>query len=138
MTALLASIVDDMADIGLPVTFAATDPIVIECQPTALRRALTNLLDNALKYGKSASASIATTPRGVTMMITDQGPGIPETELVRVKEPFYRLEQSRSRDTGGIGLGLAIAQAIVATHGGTLVLENRPEGGLCAAVTLPC
>ena len=73
----------------------------------------------------------------IEITIDDEGPGIPEQELSRVFEPFYRLEQSRNRDTGGIGLGLAIAQSIVQSHGGELTLSNRPEGGLRATIRLP-
>ncbi|HEX9788026.1 MAG TPA: ATP-binding protein, partial [Candidatus Binatia bacterium] len=73
----------------------------------------------------------------IEIMIDDEGPGIPETKLSRVLEPFYRVEDSRSRETGGVGLGLAIAQSIVQSHGGELALSNRPAGGLCASIRLP-
>jgi signal transduction histidine kinase len=137
LTALLASVVDDMADTGLPVAMEPAQPIVGECQPAALKRALTNLLDNAVKFGRRARAAIRSTPRTVEITIDDEGPGIPEDELARVFQPFYRVESSRSRETGGIGLGLAIALSVVQAHGGQLALVNRPEGGLRAAVTLP-
>jgi signal transduction histidine kinase len=112
-------------------------PIIYECQPAALKRAFRNLLDNAVKYGKAGSVGIRTTARAIEIDIEDEGPGIPEPELSRVLEPFYRLEQSRSRQTGGVGLGLAITQSIVQAHGGTLTLSNRPTGGLRASITLP-
>ncbi len=137
LTALLASVVDDMADTGLPVAMASAQPLVCECQPVALKRALTNLIDNAVKYGKRAQATILSTPQAVEITIDDDGPGIPEAELGRVFQPFYRVEGSRSRETGGIGLGLAIALAIIQAHGGQLTLSNRPEGGLQARVALP-
>lgn len=137
LTALLASIVDDMADAGMPVTMAPASPIVGDCRPAALKRAITNLIDNAIKYGKAARVSIHDAQRTVEITVDDQGPGIPEEALVRVFQPFYRLEESRSRETGGIGLGLAIALSIVEAHGGELTLANRSEGGLRAAVTLP-
>ena len=137
LTALLASVVDDMADTRLPVVMESAQPIVCECQPAALKRALRNLLDNAVKYGKRARTTISATPQAVEIMIDDEGPGIPDDELARVIQPFYRVEGSRSRDTGGIGLGLAIALSIVQAHGGQLTLSNRPEGGLRACVTLP-
>ena len=137
LTALLASVVDDMADTGLPVTMAPAQPVVCECQPAALKRALTNLLDNAVKYGKQARATIASAPGAVEITIDDDGPGIAKDELMRVFQPFYRVEGSRSRDTGGIGLGLSIAQSIVQAQGGQLTLSNRSEGGLRARVTLP-
>ena len=112
-------------------------PIFYECQPAALRRAIRNLLDNAVKYGKSGSVAIRTTPRTIEIHIDDEGPGIPEAQLLRVLEPFYRVEESRSRETGGVGLGLAITQSIVQAHAGTLTLSNRPTGGLRAGITLP-
>jgi signal transduction histidine kinase len=137
VSALLASLVDDMADTGHPVTMPPAQPIVCECQPGALKRALSNLLDNAVKYGKRAHAAIKRTGQDVEITIDDEGPGIPEGELARVFQPFYRVEGSRSRETGGIGLGLAIALSVVQAHGGRLTLSNRPDGGLRAAVTLP-
>ena len=137
VAALLASVVDDMADAGLPVTMQAAAPLIHDCQPGALKRAITNLLDNAVKYGKRAQAAIATVGTTIEVTIDDDGPGIPEAELPRVFQPFYRVEDSRSRDTGGIGLGLAIAQSIVQAHGGELILANRPGGGLRACIKLP-
>jgi signal transduction histidine kinase len=137
LAALLQSIVDDMGDAGLPVAMQSVEPIVYECRPIALKRALTNLIDNALKYGKTAHAAINVTPKAIEIMIDDEGPGIPESELSRVFEPFYRVEASRSRETGGVGLGLAIAQSIVQSHGGELMLSNRPTGGLRASIRLP-
>jgi signal transduction histidine kinase len=137
IAALLASVVDDMADAGLPVTMTAAAPTIHDCQPAALKRALTNLLDNAVKYGKCARAAIANTGGGGEITIDDDGPGIPEAELAKVFQPFYRVEDSRNRDTGGTGLGLAIAQAIVQAQGGELTLANRPGGGLRATIKLP-
>jgi signal transduction histidine kinase len=137
LTALLASVVDDMADAGLPVEMEPASPMIYECQASALKRALTNLLDNAVKYGKRAHASIVSTPQAVEITIDDDGPGIPDAELANVFQPFYRVEGSRSRETGGIGLGLAIALSVVLGHGGELTLTNRPEGGLRARIRLP-
>lgn len=135
--ALLTSLVDDMADAGLPVTMEPADSVVLDCQPGALRRALTNLIENAVKYGGSAHVGITATASGVTIDVDDDGPGIPEAELQRVFEPFHRLEESRSRETGGTGLGLSIAQSIVQAHGGDIVLANRKQGGLRASILLP-
>jgi signal transduction histidine kinase len=137
LTALLASVVDDMADAGLPVEMEPSPPVIYECQPSALKRALTNLLDNAVKYGKLARATVRSTPQAIQIVVEDSGPGIPEDEMAKVIQPFYRVEGSRSRETGGIGLGLAIALSVVEAHGGTLTLANRPEGGLQACITLP-
>lgn len=137
LAALLGSIVDDMTDAGLPVTLAPAEPVVLECQPGALRRAITNLLDNAVKYGTVARVSLQAAPDAVRIVVDDDGPGIPEPDLQKVFEPFHRLEESRSRETGGTGLGLAIAQTIAETHGGAITLANRPGGGLRAILTLP-
>jgi signal transduction histidine kinase len=137
IAALLASVADDMADAGLPVTMQPAAALNYDCQPGALKRAITNLLDNAVKYGKRADASITAVAKAIEITIDDDGPGIAEAELPRVFQPFYRVEGSRSRDTGGTGLGLAIAQSIVQAHGGELTLANRPGGGLRACIRLP-
>jgi signal transduction histidine kinase len=137
IAALVHSIVDDMADAGMPVKMQPAGPIVYDCRPDALKRAIRNLLDNAVKYGKAASAAIQSTPKTIEIIIDDEGPGIPEQELSRVFDPFYLLEESRSRETGGVGLGLAIAQSIVQAHRGELVLSNRPTAGLRARIALP-
>ena len=136
IAALLASVVDDMADAGMPVTMTAAAPTIHDCQPGALKRAIANLLNNAVKYGKCARAAIASAHDTVEITIDDDGPGIPEAELAKVFQPFYRVEDSRSRDTGGTGLGLAIAQSIVQAQGGELTLANRPGGGLRATIKL--
>ncbi|MBI4274297.1 MAG: HAMP domain-containing protein [Rhizobiales bacterium] len=137
LMALLQSVVDDMSDAGLPVTMEPAASVIYECRPAALKRALTNVIDNAIKYGKSAHTAIKVTPKAIEIMIDDQGPGIPESELSRVFEPFYRVEKSRSQDTGGVGMGLAIAQSVVQAHGGALYLSNQSTGGLRVIVTLP-
>jgi signal transduction histidine kinase len=137
ITALTQSIADDMADAGLPVQMQPAEPVVYDCRPDALKRAIRNLLDNAVKYGKAATVAMQTTPKAIEIIIDDEGPGIPEQYLSRVFDPFYRLEASRSRETGGVGLGLAIAQSIVQAHGGELILSNRPVGGLRAQMSLP-
>jgi signal transduction histidine kinase len=137
LTALVHRVVDEMTDAGLPVRMQPAAPILYRCQPAALKRAVRNLLDNAVKYGKTGSAEIRMVARAVEIDIDDEGPGIPEAELTRVLEPFYRLEKSRSRETGGVGLGLAIAHSIVQAHGGKLTLNNRPARGLRARISLP-
>jgi len=136
LAALLASAVHDMADAGLPVAMEPALPVTYECQQGALKRALTNLLENAVKYGKRARAAIRSTAQVIEITIDDDGPGIPEGELARVFQPFYRVESSRSRETGGIGLGLAIVLSVVQAHGGQLVLANRSGGGLRASIVL--
>ncbi|MDA8252720.1 MAG: ATP-binding protein [Rhodospirillales bacterium] len=138
LTALAAAVVADLADAGMAVAMAMAPaaPVAVACQPAALRRALVNLLDNAVKYGGSADVAVASDQHTVTVTIDDHGPGIPAALLPKVFEPFYRIEESRSRETGGSGLGLTIALSIVEAQGGTLRLCNRSEGGLSARVTL--
>ena len=135
--ALLTSIIDDMADAGLLVTMEPASPLIYDCQPGALKRAIANLLDNAVKYGKSAKAKIGENAKAIEITIDDEGPGIPDAELPLVFQPFYRVEDSRNRETGGTGLGLAIAQSVVQAHGGELTLANRAGGGLRACIKLP-
>jgi signal transduction histidine kinase len=137
IAALVQSIVDDMADAGMPVKMEPVEPIVYDCRADALKRAIRNILDNAVKYGKAASVAIQTAPKTFEIVVDDEGPGIPEQELSRVFDPFYRLEESRNRETGGVGLGLAIARSIVQAHRGELVLSNRLTGGLRVRIVLP-
>ncbi len=103
----------------------------------ALRRALANLIDNAVKYGDRARVDLNESDERVTIRIDDEGPGIPEGEMEKVFEPFYRLEQSRNRETGGTGLGLSVARSIIRAHGGDIVLRKRDEGGLRVEIVLP-
>ena len=126
-----------MADAGMAVTMAPAVSVISAVQPAALKRALTNLIDNAVKYGKSAQVGIEKVDGGVMVTIDDNGSGIPPTALAQVFEPFYRLDEARGVETGGTGLGLSIAQSVIHNHGGTIVLSNRPEGGLRAVVTFP-
>jgi signal transduction histidine kinase len=137
VAALVQSVVDDLADAGLPVAMEPAEPVVLDCTPDALKRAVRNLLDNAVKHGNSAKVAIEAAPKSIAITIDDEGPGIPDHELTRVLQPFYRVEASRSRDGGGIGLGLAIAQSIVEAHRGELKLVNRTAGGLQASIILP-
>ncbi|MFU1477844.1 ATP-binding protein [Roseovarius sp. C7] len=107
-------------------------------RPRAMRRALRNVIENAQRYGGGPpEVSLRTTGAEVSIVVADRGAGIPDADLERVFEPFFRLERSRSRDTGGTGLGLSIARTILRAHGGDIYLENRPEGGLCAVLVLP-
>ncbi|MFO1421225.1 MAG: ATP-binding protein [Candidatus Competibacteraceae bacterium] len=137
LDALLESLRDDAEETGheVSITGAARQPL--RCRPLALKRCLTNLVDNALKYGQRAEIAVTDTPARLTLTVRDRGPGIPAVELERVFEPFYRLENSRSRDTGGTGLGLSIARNIARAHGGELTLRNHPQGGLEAMLELP-
>ena len=137
LTSLVQSIVDDMSDAGLPVTMAPAHPLTYDCRPNALKRALSNLIDNAVKYGKAARVAINGTSNSIEITIDDEGPGVPDAELSRVFEPFYRLDASRSRENGGVGLGLAIALSVVQAHEGEIILSNRRTGGLHALIKLP-
>ena len=135
--ALLDSVAVDLAELGHAIAVAESGRVLVACRAVALRRAFRNLLENAAAYGGRASVRIEREDEEIRVVIEDEGPGIPEANLVRVFEPFVRLEASRSRDTGGSGLGLAIARSIVRGHGGDIVLANRAEGGLRATVALP-
>ncbi len=137
IVALVESVCSDMADAGQPVEFAGGQRTLLSCRPAALRRALTNLVDNALKYGEAARVELVATDEQIAFHIDDSGPGIRENEHERVFEPFYRVEQSRSRETGGVGLGLCVARTIVRAHGGDIALRNLPGGGLRVEVVLP-
>lgn len=134
---LLERVADDMALTGRKVSAEAQDRLVVDGDPVALGRLLTNLFDNGETYGDKAHARMWRNGDMAVVDVDDDGPGLPPGELERVFEPFYRVERSRSRDTGGIGLGLSIVRTIARAHGGDVVLENRPEGGLRARLTLP-
>jgi hypothetical protein len=112
--------------------------LTVRARPLALKRALTNLVSNAVIYGASARVRLVPSVDGMLVMeVEDDGPGIPPGELDRVFEPFHRVEPSRNRETGGVGLGLPIARNIFRAHGGDVTLSNRPMGGAKAMVTLP-
>lgn len=134
--ALLQAVVDDAQEIGQDVRLSG-EAAPLLAYPAELRRAVVNLVENAHRYGGAAHIVLADSPERVSIDVCDNGPGIPPAELQRVLEPFYRVESSRSRATGGVGMGLAIAADIVARHGGELKLSNRPEGGLRVSITLP-
>lgn len=137
MGALLESLRADLSEVGGEMRIVGQPLQPYAGQPAALKRCLGNLLENAVKYGQAAEVVVEDSPRQLQFEVRDRGPGIPPAELERVFDPFYRLEASRSRDTGGTGLGLTIARSIAQAHGGALVLANRPEGGLVARLTLP-
>jgi len=103
----------------------------------ALRRALANLIDNAVRYGGGAEVALSEADGAVVVDVADRGPGIPEADRERVFAPFVRLDESRSRETGGTGLGLAVARTILRGHGGDVTLHDRPGGGLVVRATLP-
>jgi len=137
LNALVESLCDDLAAMGKDVTFAGIDRLPYPCRPTALRRAVANLVENAVRYGDRARVALAATPDGPLLTIDDDGPGIPADRIEDVYQPFVRIESSRNRETGGAGLGLSIARSIVLAHGGALSLANRKDGGLRAEIRLP-
>jgi len=136
--ALLSDLVEEQVGLGSRVVLEpVADPVIAPCRPVALKRALRNLIDNGVRYGERVAISIGKDGADALIRISDHGPGIPGDRIAEVFEPFVRLEESRSGETGGIGLGLAIARSIIHAHGGTVQLENRTEGGLCVSVRLP-
>lgn len=141
LAALLQSLCADAVACGAEVRYEGPARLVFAGRATALKRAFANLIDNAVKYGGGCRVTVGETPTekggAVVVTVEDDGPGIPKTERERVFEPFYRMETSRSRATGGVGLGLSVVRGAVRAHGGDIALDNRPEGGLRATVTLP-
>jgi signal transduction histidine kinase len=134
--ALISTICADLADAGLDVTFTDPGRFAIRCRPVGMKRAVRNIIENAVTYGRRARVSACCQNGEAVIVVDDDGPGIPDGDMEKVFKPFVRLEQSRNKDTGGVGLGLAIARSIVRSHGGEILLQNRPEGGLRVIVTL--
>jgi len=137
LSSLLESLCDEMAETGARTEVEAGEKVVLEGDPMALRRLFTNLLENAVKFGGRARARVFKDQSNAIVEIEDDGPGIPPQDAEKVFEPFYRREPSRSRQTGGIGLGLAVVRSIARGHGGDVSLVNRSGGGLTARVLLP-
>jgi signal transduction histidine kinase len=142
LSALAASLVEEYEDIGEPVSLEPGERMALPVRATWLRRALRNLIGNALRYGKAARVSLARDGNAAVFRIDDDGPGIAEADMARMLEPFTRGEPSRNSATGGAGLGLALARAIAEQHGGTLWLINRRSAqgtvaGLTAELRLP-
>jgi signal transduction histidine kinase len=137
LDSLLDSLCSDAVEAGQQVEYIEHAPVQLQAHPLALRRALSNLLDNAVKYGQRAEVSLKRDGRQCRITIRDHGPGIHAELLETVFTPFYRIEHSRSRETGGTGLGLSIARNIVLRHNGELTLSNHPAGGLQAEIVLP-
>ncbi len=135
--ALISTVCADLADTGFPVECAEPGSFTIRCRRVGLKRALRNIIENAMAYGRRARVFVEHRRGDVAILIDDDGPGIPSRDMERVFSPFVRLENSRNTETGGVGLGLAIARSIVRSHGGDITLQNRPEGGLRVTITLP-
>jgi signal transduction histidine kinase len=137
LDSLLDSVAADATDAGQQVTLGGHASMAVMGRPMALRRALINLVDNAVKYGQRAAVTVERMAGAARVRIRDNGPGIAAHELARVFDPFYRIETSRSRESGGTGLGLTIARNIAEQHGGSITLANHPDGGLEVILLLP-
>lgn len=137
LSALIESVCADLEDMGKPVTWESHPVAPLMCRPSEIRRAVRNLVENAVAYGSKADVKLTVTPQDYVIVVDDDGPGIAEEDRARVFDPFVRLETSRSTETGGSGLGLTLVKAIAEGHGGAVTLENRAEGGLRATLCLP-
>lgn len=137
LSELLQTIVDDFRDQDIVVHFTGPAHLVYDGRPLGIKRVIVNLLENAVKYARNPGIELRRDGHMVCIEVSDEGPGIPESALDRVFDPFYRLETSRNRDTGGVGLGLSAARAIVREQGGELTVRNRGGAGLVARVELP-
>ncbi|MFA9201019.1 MAG: sensor histidine kinase [Cypionkella sp.] len=137
LAARAAGVVEEFEDLGEPARLAEGERVVAPVHVTWVKRALRNLVANAVRYGGGADVAVVREGSEAVLRVTDRGPGIAPDRLATIAEPFVRGEASRNRETGGAGLGLTLARAIAEAHGGRLVLANRPEGGLCAEIRVP-
>lgn len=137
LAVICATLVDDANDRGREATYEGPDHYEMRLRRSAFRRALTNLVDNALHFGVHVTVALEPGVDSVSVSVLDDGPGIPDEQLGRVLEPFVRLDPARARDTVGFGLGLPIVVQAIEAEGGTLRLVNRPKGGLAATIVLP-
>ncbi|KQN26618.1 histidine kinase [Sphingomonas sp. Leaf33] len=137
LAVLCASIVDDANDHGHDIDYDGPAHLELWVRPLGIRRAVVNLVENAVRYGSEAGLELTVDGDSVTVCVTDNGPGIPEESMMLVREPFVRLDHARQRDTNGFGLGLSIVERAVADEGGVFTLTNRDSGGLAAMIRLP-
>ena len=137
LCALASAVCEDAAELGRPVVLVDAEEADVFGRSSELRRAIQNLIDNAVLHGGGARVRVLRERNDAAIVVEDDGPGIPEADLPRVTEPFVRLDPSRNAEAGGHGLGLTIAKAIVERHSGSLTLTNRAEGGVRAALRLP-
>ncbi|MCT2401479.1 ATP-binding protein [Novosphingobium mangrovi (ex Huang et al. 2023)] len=131
------TLVDTATDHGADATYSGASSLEVRVRPVAIRRALSNLLENAIHYGGNARVHVKRDGGAAEIVVEDDGPGIPEDRIADALQPFVRLDTARTRDTAGMGLGLPIVRKAVRMEGGTLDLRNRPEGGLRATIRLP-
>lgn len=137
LRSLIASVTDELADRGSPVSFAPGETLPIDGNPVALKALVSNLVTNALNYAGDAEVTLLRQQETAIIEVRDHGPGIAPDDLARVFEPFFRGEPSRNRNTGGLGLGLASVRGVALAHGGDAQIDNHPDGGTVARVTLP-
>jgi signal transduction histidine kinase len=137
LTAILQTIVDDAADAGTTVAFLSPGPVAMNGRHLALRRCFENIIGNAVKHGEAPAISLSVADGQAVVRVSDHGPGIADANKARVFEPFSRLDTSRNADSGGFGLGLAIARQAVLAHGGTIELSDNQPSGLIVTVRLP-
>lgn len=136
LNALVGSLCDDLAEMQQPVVYRDGEKSTYRCRPDSLRRAIRNIIENAVRYGGEARVHLHHGDQSIDVVVEDNGPGIPDSLQEKVFAPFYRVEASRNRETGGVGLGLAIARTIVRHHGGDIVFStNNP--GFRVTVSLP-
>jgi signal transduction histidine kinase len=136
LTALVESLCEDLKEEGFPVNYHCDTTANLRCRPTSFRRALQNLIDNAIRYGDEAFVEVKQRQNTVLITVADNGPGIPEDQLEKAIKPFYRIKRLTGDDTPGIGLGLTISQNVVNSLGGNLYLKNNPMGGLLVTISL--
>lgn len=137
LSEFLLELVDDLKAIGGEIKLQAPKGIDVRIKPVAMRRALRNVIENAIRYGQVANITVQAEKNIARVFITDQGDGIPEADLERVFDPFVRVEKSRNLETGGTGLGLSIARTVIHAHGGDIRLENLPDKGLLVEISIP-
>ena len=134
---MLNDVVEEARRGGADVTFNEFSGAQLMGRPNALKRAVTNLIDNAVRYSYEVTLAARKNPEALEITVEDNGPGIPESQRESVFKPFFRMDQSRNAETGGVGLGLTIARDVVRNHGGYLVLSESPRGGVSALIRLP-
>jgi signal transduction histidine kinase len=137
LPSIIQTVIDDLADQGVTIPYLGPTRLQLLGRPTALKRAIANVIENAVKYATPPEVDLTIEEAQVKISISDAGPGIPADSLDLVFNPFFRLETSRNRATGGVGLGLTAAQSIIREHGGEMSVTNRPGSGLTVVVVLP-